>query len=71
MLSLVELQEILGKHVKAIDESGKMKAVERQIELENSMAISSLAKQMIASAKVQLQARQLETELEGVIKKNG
>lgn len=71
MLSLVELQEILGKHVKAIDESDKMKAVERQIELENSMAISSLAKQMIASAKVQLQARQLETELEGVIKKNG
>lgn len=71
MLSLVELQEILGKHVKAIDGSDKMKAVERQIELENSMAISSLAKQMIASAKVQLQARQLETELEGVIKKNG
>ena len=71
MLSLVELQEILGNHVKAIDESSKMKAVERQIELENSMAISSLAKQMIASAKVQLQAKQLETELEGVIKKNG
>lgn len=71
MLSLVELQEILGKHVKAIDESSSMKAVERQIELENSMAISSLAKQMIASAKVQLQAVQLETELEGVIKKHG
>lgn len=71
MLSLVELQEILGNHVKAIDESDKMKAVERQIELENSMAISSLAKQMIASAKVQLQAKQLETELEGVIRKNG
>ena len=71
MLSLVELQEILGKHVVAIDGSDKMKAVERQIELENSMAISSLAKQMIASAKVQLQAKQLETELEGVIKKNG
>ena len=71
MLSLVELQEILGKHVQAIDGSDKMKAVERQIELENSMAISSLAKQMVASAKVQLQAKQLETDLEGVIKKNG
>lgn len=71
MLSLVELQEILGNHVKAIDESDKMKAVERQIELENSMAISSLAKQMVASAKVQLQAKQLETDLEGVIRKNG
>ena len=71
MLSLVELQEILGEHVKRIDESGKMKAVERQIELENSMAISSLAKQMIASAKVQLQAKQLETELDGVIRKDG
>lgn len=70
MLSLVELQEILGKHVKAIDESENVSSVKRQIELENSMAISSLAKQMIASAKVQLQAKQLETELDGVIKKN-
>ena len=68
MLSLVELQEILGNHVKAIDESDKMKAVERQIELENSMAISSIAKQMITNAKVQLQAKQLETDLNGIIK---
>ena len=68
MLSLVELQEILGKHVQAIDGSNKMKAVERQIELENSMAISSLAKQMITNAKVQLQAKQLETDLNGIIK---
>lgn len=68
MLSLVELQEILGNHVKAIDESDKLKAVERQIELENSMAISSIAKQMITNAKVQLQAKQLETDLNGIIK---
>ena len=68
MLSLVELQEILGEHVKRIDESDKMKAVERQIELENSMAISNLAKQMIISAKVQLQAAQMENDLNGIIK---
>ena len=68
MLSLVELQEILGKHVQAIDDSDKMKAVERQIELENSMAITSLAKQMIANAKVQIQAEQLNNDLNGVIK---
>lgn len=68
MLSMVELQEILGKHVVAIDESSKMKAVERQIELENSMAISSIAKQMIANAKVQLQAAQLDNNLNGIIK---
>ena len=67
-VSMVELQEILGKHVKAIDESAKMKAVERQIELENSMAISNLAKQMIANAKVQLQAASLGNNLDGVIK---
>lgn len=65
---MVELQEILGKHVKAIDGSDKMKAVERQIELENSMTIASLAKQMIANAKVQLQAEQIGTNLNGVIK---
>ena len=68
MLSLVELQEILGKHVEAIDNSTKMKAVERQIEIENSMAITNIAKQMIASAKVQLQAQQMSTDLNGVIK---
>lgn len=70
MLSLVELQEILGKHVQAIDNSDKMKAVERQIELENSMAISNLAKQMIISAKVQLQAAQMENDLNGIISKD-
>lgn len=68
MLSLVELQEILGKHVEAIDTSDKMKAVERQIEIENSMAITNIAKQMIASAKVQIQAQQIGTDLNGVIK---
>ena len=68
MLSLVELQEILGKHVEALDASDKMKAVERQIEIENSMAITNVAKQMIASAKVQLQAQQMGTDLNGVIK---
>lgn len=65
---MVELQEILGKHVKSIDESTKMKAVERQIELENSITIANLAKQMIANAKVQLQAQQIGTDLNGVIK---
>lgn len=68
MMSMVELQEILGKHVKAIDESDKMKAVERQIEMENALTISNLAKQMIANAKVQLQAEQAATTLHGVIK---
>ena len=68
MLNMVELQEILGKHVKSIDESTKMKAVERQIELENSITIANLAKQMIANAKVQLQAQQIGTDLNGVIK---
>lgn len=68
MLSLVELQEILGKHVLALDGSDKLKAVERQIEIENSMAITNVAKQMIASAKVQMQAQQIGTDLNGVIK---
>ena len=68
MLSLVELQEILGKHVLALDGSDKLKAVERQIEIENSMAITNVAKQMIASTKVQMQAQQIGTDLNGVIK---
>ena len=68
MMNMVELQEILGKHVKAIDESGRMKAVERQIELENSMTICSLANQMIKNASVQLKAEQLGTTLGGQIK---
>lgn len=68
MLSLVELQEILGKHVKAIDESDKMKAIERQIELENSMAICTVANAMIKNATVQLKAEQLSTTLGGQIK---
>ena len=65
---MVELQEILGKHVEAIDNSAKMKAVERQIELENSMAIVSLSKQMISNAKVQLQAEIAGTTIGGLIK---
>lgn len=67
-LTMVELQNILGKHVKALDSSDKMKAVERQLELENSMVISNLAKQMIANAKVQLQAEQIGTTVGGIIK---
>ena len=68
MMNMVELQEILGKHVEAIDNSAKMKAVERQIELENSMAIVSLSKQMISNAKVQLQAEIAGTTIGGLIK---
>ena len=68
MMNMVELQEILGKHVKAIDQSDKMKAVERQIEMENALTISNLAKQMIANAKVQLQAEQAGTTVGGIIK---
>lgn len=68
MMNMVELQEILGKHVKAIDESAKMKAVERQIEMENALTISNLAKQMIANAKVQLQAEQAGTTVGGIMK---
>lgn len=66
-LSLRELQDILGRRVKQIDESSKLKAVERQIAIEDSQVICNLSKQMIASAKVQLQAKQIGTSLNGVI----
>lgn len=68
MMNMTELQELLGKHIAAIDNSATMKAVDRQIELENSAAISNLAKNMIANAKVMLQAEQLGTTVGGVIK---
>ena len=68
MMNMKELQELLGKHIEAIDNSTTMKPVDRQIELENSAAISSLAKNMIANAKVMLQAEQLGTTVGGVIK---
>lgn len=67
-MTMTELQEILSKHVEAVDKSASMKAVERQVEIENATVIAGLANTMIKNVSMQLKAEQMGTTLGGLIK---
>lgn len=52
-MKLLEMQHILGKHMRKID-SGNMNEEERTTELQDAQTIVSIAKQMINNADVSL-----------------
>lgn len=60
-MTLLELQNVLGKHIEAID-SEDMTPEERKEEYEKSESVARLAKQMINNADVVLRTDKLIAE---------